>query len=239
MMFGMRRPNQMTATQAARHNALQQAYRNQAQAAQQTALMSALHNGGSHTWVSTSATASIYTTTSATATTQTGVYGSGAAVTALIHNTLKILGDVIVADGSSCKITLPDGAIITVGTDGSFTINDKDAKVTYRANRMRDFNPFINASDKIEGFIRFCGALGIKQDEMLSIPIKLFIGWLIIEAAHADGEGEDQDVGLLEGIHQFRRPRCVRCGRFLARKLAARRIAFCRPVCLEQELAAA
>lgn len=156
--------------------------------------------------------------------------------TALVRDTLRLMGECAIADGEPCRVTLPDGGVLEVDADGSYRINDKDAKVIYRANRMRDFNSFINASDKLELFIKFCGALGVRQDEMLNIPIKLFIGWLVIEAARADGE--QPDVDLLEGIHQHVRPRCTGCGRFIPRKLVARKITFCRPVCLERELAA-
>ena len=98
------------------------------------------------------------------------------------------LSDVTIRDGQSAKVNLPDGSIIDVKADGSFTIEDSDAKVTYRANRVRDFNSYVNASDKLESFIRFCGDVGVKQSEMLSIPIKHFIAWLIVESALADGE---------------------------------------------------
>lgn len=153
----------------------------------------------------------------------------------LVRDTLRLMGDCTIEDGVPCKVGLPDGGVLEVNADGSYRINDKDAKVTYRANKTRDFNPFINASDKLEAFIQFCGALGVKQSEMLNIPIKLFIGWLIIEAARADGD--EADVELLDGIYDHVRPRCT-CGRFISPKKTERRIFFCRTQCLERELAA-
>lgn len=90
--------------------------------------------------------------------------------------------------GHARTIKFPDDTLIDFKDNGSFTIKDKDAKVTYRANRSRDFNPFINASDKLEDFIRFCGDVGVKQKDMLEIPIKSFVQWLVLEAAKADGD---------------------------------------------------
>ena len=153
---------------------------------------------------------------------------------ALVRDTLRLLGECEIADGEPCKIRLPDGGMLEVDADGSYRINDKDAKVIYRANRMRDFNSFINASDKLESFIKFCGEIGVRQGEMLDIPVRHFIAWLIVEAALADGEKPQALPDLREHVL----PRCNGCGRFIPRKLVARKITFCRPVCLERELAA-
>lgn len=90
--------------------------------------------------------------------------------------------------GHARTIKFPDDTMIDFKENGSFTIKDQDAKVTYKANRSRDFNPFINASDKLEDFIRFCGELGVKQDDMLNIPLRSFVQWLVMEAAKADGD---------------------------------------------------
>lgn len=140
-----------------------------------------------------------------------------------------------IEDGRPITLRLPDGTIIDVAKDGSFIISDKDAKVTYRANRVRDFNPFINASDKLEAFIKFCGALGVKQDEMLNLPVSLFIKWLIVMAAAADGEEADEEA-LLALVKQ-RRPRCT-CGRFIGRERIRKKVFFCRSECMERRMAA-
>jgi len=156
--------------------------------------------------------------------------------TALVRDALRLMGECEIEDGEPCKIKLPDGGMLEVDADGSYRINDKDAKVIYRANRMRDFNSFINASDKLESFIKFCGELGVRQGEMLDIPVRHFIAWLVVEAARADGEETAEITPLLE-LSRYVKPRCS-CGRFIPRKLVARKITFCRPVCLERELAA-
>lgn len=155
---------------------------------------------------------------------------------ALVRDTLRLMGECEIEDGAPCKIKLPDGGMLEVDADGSYRLNDNNAKVTYRANRHRDFNPFVNASDKLEAFIQYCGGQGVRQGEMLDLPIKLFIGWLILQAAVADGENPEPD-NLLEDLRDRTKPRCA-CGRFLSRKMIERKIHFCRPVCLERELAA-
>jgi hypothetical protein len=110
-----------------------------------------------------------------------------------------IFDDFTVDLGTQLTVRLPDGARLSVESDGSYSIDDSDAKVTYRA-ASRDFNSFINASDKLEKFIEFCGSLNVKQDEMLNIPVKHFIAWLVVEAARADGE--TPEANLLENLER-------------------------------------
>lgn len=138
-------------------------------------------------------------------------------------------------DGRPHTIKFPDGTIIEVKANGSFEIFDDDAKVIYAANRSRDFNPFLNASDKLEDFIRFCGEAGVRQGDVLGIPIKHFIGWLIVEAARADGEPAPK-VALLPDLRKAARPHCRTCGRFISPRLPAQKIEFCRPRCFETAL---
>lgn len=84
---------------------------------------------------------------------------------------------------------LPDGATILIAVDGSYTIEDENAKVVYRACRVREFNPYINASDLLEAFIREVGKLdGVDQGDVLDLPIEAFINWIILEAAKKDGD---------------------------------------------------
>lgn len=141
-----------------------------------------------------------------------------------------------VRDGDPALIRLPDGTKIDVKADGSFTMLDEDAQVIYRANRVRDFNPFINASDKIEEFVRFCGDQGVRQDEMLRLPLNLFIAWLVVEAARADQE-PDPDVPLLADLRERQRPRCTSCGRFMRHALAQKQIAVCSSRCFDKAAA--
>lgn len=140
-----------------------------------------------------------------------------------------------VMDGEQQTIHLPDGTVIEVKKDGSYEIQDKDAKVIYRANRIRDFNAFLNASDKMEAFIRFCGEHGVRRGEMLDLPVKHFIAWLILEAAKADQE-EQPDVPLLADLRrEASQPRCVSCGRFMPRRRKRAGLTVCRTLCFERQ----
>lgn len=134
--------------------------------------------------------------------------------------------------GQSKAINFPDGTSIYFKADGSFVIDDANSKVTYKANNIRNFNPFINASDKLEDFIRYCGDVGVRQGDMLGIPIKHFVQWLVIEAARADGESTSEVLAL----SSYSQPRCRTCRRFISPKLKANGIEFCRPRCLEIKL---
>ena len=148
------------------------------------------------------------------------------------------LRNLVVVDGNEANITLPDGTVVRVKKDGSHTIEDKDAKVIYRANRVREFNPFINVSDRLEEFIAFCGDQGVRRGEMLEIPIKLFIAWIALEAARADQEPEP-DIKLLPDLRRRALPRCPSCQRFVSAAKRAARIEFCAPRCFERHYARA
>lgn len=79
------------------------------------------------------------------------------------------------------------------------------------------FNPFLNASDQLQKFIRDAGRAGARQSDVLSLPVELFINWLILKAAERDGS--------LPG--RLLTPRCRWCGRFLAAARAQAGILFC------------
>jgi hypothetical protein len=111
-----------------------------------------------------------------------------------------------IQDGRPITMRLPDGTMIDVRADGSYTIDDSDAKVVYRASRVRDFNGYLNASDKLEDFILYCGEQGVRQDEMLSIPVKHFVAWLVVEAALADGE---EPPAALPDLRDFCQPKLL------------------------------
>jgi hypothetical protein len=109
-------------------------------------------------------------------------------------------------------VETPDGTIIKIDTDGNIKIIDDNAKIIYKASRFREFNKYINASDLLEEFIRFSGSLGIRQSEVLNIPIELFINWLILKAAEQDGESLN-DIPQIK--YQKKIKRCLYCGRFI------------------------
>ncbi len=130
--------------------------------------------------------------------------------------------------GDELTLKLPDDAKLIVDRNGSYRIEDKNAQVTYKANRIREFNTFLNASDRVEDFIRYCAGFDITQREMVDLPLRLFIMWLITEAATADEVvPEIEDIKRLNlGIKKTLHPRC-KCGRFVSRKKAAQGFLFC------------
>lgn len=95
-------------------------------------------------------------------------------------------GKLVVPKGS--KLQLPDGTVLNCDDLGNVQIDDSAAKVVYAANRMREFNPFVNASDLLASFIRDVGSLGITREELGKLPIPLFINWLVVKAAEQDND---------------------------------------------------
>lgn len=131
------------------------------------------------------------------------------------------------------EIELPDGAKLIVDDQGNYRIEDKDAKVTYQANRIRDWSPYLNASDMVAEFVKYVGSIGVKQKDVLGLPLELFINWLIIEAAERDKDPVPPDVKPVQkhrAIRDIRKPRCWDCGRFVKPRLFERtRFPFCDP----------
>lgn len=186
------------------------------------------------------ATNSLYTTNTATTGATSYVYTtSGTATlsptaTTYYVTTPQTIGDlskISINLGQECHLHLPDGTVVKVEKDGSFEIVDDDAQVVYKANRIRNFNPFINASDKIEDFIRYCGKRGVRQHEMLDLPLSLFIGWLILEAAKADREPAPKDINLIPDLRRQITRRCLGCGRFMKRES---QIDYCASPCFDR-----
>lgn len=231
---GLGQVQQRQAALAAQQNAYLQA-QNQAYAANQgSSTVPSVIGVGSGTGIITFGTCT--SVTSASSLYVTAGTSSGTAIGSLGLGTWGVVtknGPLRIDDGQPIKIELPDGTIIDVKADGSFTIEDKAAKVIYRAARMRDFNPFINVSDRLEQFIEFCGKQGVRQGEMLELPINLFIGWLAIEAARADKE-PDPAIPLLPDLRKRMTPRCPGCGRFTLAEMRVRHIEFCAPPCFER-----
>lgn len=83
---------------------------------------------------------------------------------------------------------LEDGSKIEIDATGNYTIHDKDATITYRASRMRDFNRFINGSDLVADFLETLAKLGTTQEQAAKAPLEMFIRWLIFKAAEHDHE---------------------------------------------------
>ena len=124
-------------------------------------------------------------------------------------------------------LKLPDGAKLIVDNDGNYRIEDKDAKVTYQANRLREFSPYLNASDLLAKFVEYVGTLGVRRGEAVMLPLNLFVAWLVIEAAGRDGDPIPQDIAPIENtLAKVVRPKCLMCGKFVRR---VSRFPFCSP----------
>lgn len=138
-------------------------------------------------------------------------------------------------------ISLPDRTRLAFDGKGNCRIEDAEARVIYRANRVREFNRFINASDLIEDFISECKRLGLRRKDFLGLPIGLFIHWLVIKSAEADGEDPPPEVPRLEAgvlaLAPPRRPRCQACGRFMLVAVRDAGLGHCRPKCYAKALA--
>lgn len=124
--------------------------------------------------------------------------------------------------GPGQEYKLPDGARLIVDADGNYRIEDAEARVTYRAHRNRDFNPFVNAGDQLARFIEYVGrvAPGLSREEVTRLPIRLFAHWLIMEAAARDDDPVPADVERPQRLLTERvRPRCLlpTCRRFIRR----------------------
>jgi hypothetical protein len=138
---------------------------------------------------------------------------------------------------------LPDGSRIHVDASGNYRVDDKDAKVVYKANRLREFNPYINAADLLEAFIGEAGKWGVDQTSVLDLPVGAFINWLVLRAAERDGDNKEglpsveSALALPNPNPRPTAPRCGLCGRFIRQAWAAAQIAFCSPEHMQLRLA--
>jgi len=177
------------------------------------------------TWYSTNSGTLTTTGTTASFTNCTFVSSNGTAIyinadSSLVHDN----GNIQVHNGSILE--LPDGTIINVDDDGNFEILDANAKITYKANRVREFNKFMNASDLLEAFIEDLGKANVKQGEVLNIPIEMFINWIIHKSAEQDGDDTPDDIPALTDM-RYKHPQCKCCGRFIKKDLINKGLNFC------------
>ncbi len=135
-----------------------------------------------------------------------------------LSDALVLSGDLTISPGQALRIKLPDGALLDVAANGSYTVVDDQAKVIYKASRVREFNRYLNASDLLEEFIKFVAGIGhISKREFFNLPVELFIQWLVIRAAEADGEEPDYTpvVKALPNLKKRHSTRCKCCGKFI------------------------
>lgn len=94
------------------------------------------------------------------------------------------------------------------------------------------FNKFVNASDLLKDFIKFLGEIGVNQKQFLDLPIEIFINWLVIMAAKADGEAPPEDVRVKDHPRlpaPYYGTKCRACGRFVGEAKAREGLPFCGP----------
>lgn len=128
----------------------------------------------------------------------------------------------------SFRLDLPDGHVIKVDKNSNFVIEDKNAKVIHKACGFRGFNRYLNASDLIEEFIRFVGKLGCRQSQVLKIPLRTFIDYLIIRSAETDGIAIPAGVPQIETHLELKmKNRCLFCQRFVCHKVIDNGFSFC------------
>lgn len=149
---------------------------------------------------------------------------------------LRITGDgkIELPKGREVRVPLGDGSTLYVDANGNFRVDDKNAKVVYKANRVREFNPFINASDLLADFLRYVGTLGVRRSEVQTLPLGLFVNWLVIRAAEIDADPIPADIVPLPEHRLLRgrvTPRCLVCQRYVRRLAASSGFAFCNPLC--------
>jgi hypothetical protein len=132
---------------------------------------------------------------------------------------------------------MPDGSKVIIGADGGFTIDDKYARRLYKAAKVHDFNPFLNAADLIEEYIQELVPQGIRQDEVLHLEIEKFIFWLVHKAAEKDNDPIPQDIPRLPDLRRIKTlPRCGYCARFIRKAWARAQVNFCSPIHMERKM---
>lgn len=129
---------------------------------------------------------------------------------------------------------LEDGTKLIIDDKGNFRIEDKDAKVTYKSNNVREFNKYINSSDLLSDFIEDMGKLGATAEQVLNTPIQFFIRWLIYKSAESDGEESDESLlDITKSVKMNIEPpkritfKCKHCGKFIPNNNANNGIMFC------------
>lgn len=115
-------------------------------------------------------------------------------------------------------LTLPDGTMIDVEDEYNYKVHDARTQITREHCSIRAFNRFINASELLEAFIKDMVPVGLRQDQILKVPIEAFINWLIHRAAEADGDDIEPP---------YYNHRCGYCKRFIPRKLVTLGVNFC------------
>jgi len=76
----------------------------------------------------------------------------------------------------------------------------------------REFNKYLNSSDLLEEFIKWLGTQGVKQREVMTIPLEIYIKWLVIRTCEEDNEPPTIEMPALS---IYKQRRCLGCGQFM------------------------
>lgn len=142
--------------------------------------------------------------------------------------------EIAISEGLNTKATfiLPNGVKVHLFPDDHIEIDEADGKQLYKTAGVREFNRYLNGSDLLEDFIHYCAEQKITKKDFSELPISLFIYWLIVKAAEADGDPVDEVVPLLTHAVNEKKNylhRCKCCGKFLSKKFETNSINFCSP----------
>ena len=154
--------------------------------------------------------------------------------TKIVHNDIK---DTKIKP--NIEHELPDGSKLIIDKDGNYHIDDKNAKVRYKSNNNREFSRHLNASDLLAEFLTDIDKLGIKREEVMKLPLHLFVAWLVIQAAERDNDPIPTDLVPLEqdpSLQSIIYPRCLGCGRFISRLHHVNSFEYCSPAHAEKHL---
>lgn len=95
-----------------------------------------------------------------------------------------------------------------------------------------EFNRYLNASDLLEEFIAWLGTEGVRQGEVMDLPLDLFVKWVIVRACEQD----DEEPNVALDVPRRPQPRCLGCQRFMPRRA---RVPLHGPRCAERHFARA
>lgn len=84
-------------------------------------------------------------------------------------------------------VELPGNFHVVVG-ENDIEIKDARKKIIYHAETRREFNPHMNAADRLDEFMSAARARGLSVATIRALSIGAFADWLAIQAAKRDGE---------------------------------------------------
>lgn len=96
----------------------------------------------------------------------------------------------------------------------------------------RGFNIYLNAFDLLAEFTKEANLAGVRQGQFRTLPVDLFVTWLILKSAEFDGV--EPPEGTPKALPFPKRARCLDCGRFLSAGNERLSFHYCGAGCLER-----